>query len=371
MVDVTIKDYQDWLKNNKQVKVPKEGETLSAFDEQENRALYNQYLKEAELLRQRQDAEARLSEQKASALRDNYVASEKAEKKAEDLAKMQGITTGASQSDLIDLYAKGAAARAGIIQANDNAKNDVFSAYSQALTESKASTNSAIADISAKRVLAEEEKRDKEKTEAEANFEDYLQQYLDGVIDKNALDSYYNASEEYIRDSLKNAYKNVENQKADAELSAAITNYGNGVIGYDELMNAYERAGEHVDVSVKDYIELLGKEKNKEELISKYNSILGQYESGAISISSFAQKQLANNTSQEIKKNVSATIAQAIKNGDEDAIKAVYIAVVYGKAISKQRAIELIDSFEPASADESEIERVSNLKTKYIAMIKK
>ena len=39
MVDVTIKDYQDWLKNNKQVKVPKEGEALSAFDEQENRAL--------------------------------------------------------------------------------------------------------------------------------------------------------------------------------------------------------------------------------------------------------------------------------------------------------------------------------------------
>ncbi len=282
MVDVTIKDYQDWLKNNKQVKVPKEGETLSAFDEQENRALYAQYVNEANLLNQRKVQEKQLAEQKAAALRDNYVASEKAEKKAEDLAKMQGITTGASQSDLIDLYAKGAAARAGIIQANDNAKNDVFSAYSQALAESKASTNEAIAKIGALRA-------EKEKTETEANFEDYLQQYLDGVINKEALDSYYNDSEEYIRDSLKNAYNNIENQKADAELSAAITNYGNGVIGYDELMNAYERAGEHVDISVKDYIEGIQKQKDDADKITEFERALKQYQNGEIDFEELKQ----------------------------------------------------------------------------------
>ena len=48
-MSVTIKDYQDWLKNNKQAKVAKKGETLSSFDEQENRALQRLLVRRARL----------------------------------------------------------------------------------------------------------------------------------------------------------------------------------------------------------------------------------------------------------------------------------------------------------------------------------
>lgn len=241
MVDVTIKDYQDWLKNNKQVKVPKEGEALSAFDEQENRALYAQYVNEAELLRQRQDAEARLSEQKASALRDNYVQQAQAQKKAEDAVKMQGITTGASQSDLIDLYAKGAAARAGIIQANDNAKNDVFSAYRQALAESKASTNKTIAEIGVKRAEKEETDLANKKTDAKTKLQNMMSGYLSGVTSKDELDSFYNENSSYIDDEyLTSLYNKIDGTKANQDFEAALTNYGNGLLDIGALTKMYE-----------------------------------------------------------------------------------------------------------------------------------
>ena len=72
-MSVTIKDYQNWLneeKNKGKIKVAKEGETLSSFDELENKALYNQYVKEAELFNQRKEAEAQVKAQTESALRD-------------------------------------------------------------------------------------------------------------------------------------------------------------------------------------------------------------------------------------------------------------------------------------------------------------
>lgn len=191
MANVTIKDYQDWLKNNSKVKVPKEGEELSAYDEQANRSLYNQYVKQAELLNQKNEAEARVQAQKESALRDNYIAQAQAQKKAEDAVKMQGVATGVSESGLIDLYAQGAAARAGIINASDSAKNDIFSEYRRAIAESNAETNAALAEIDASRGIYEEEQKAKDNANAVNAFALALEKFNSGNSDFEELESAY------------------------------------------------------------------------------------------------------------------------------------------------------------------------------------
>lgn len=195
MANVTIKDYQDWLKNNSKVKVPKEGEELSVYDEQANRTLYNQYVKQAELLNQKNEAEARVQAQKESALRDNYIAQAQAQKKAEDAVKMQGVATGVSESGLIDLYAQGAAARAGIINASDSAKNDIFSEYRRAIAESNAETNAALAEIDA---LSSEEGKTSDNQNAVAQLTYALENYNNDTDDFKDLKATYEKYASYL-----------------------------------------------------------------------------------------------------------------------------------------------------------------------------
>ena len=284
-MQITIKDYEEWLKNDKKAKVAKKGESLSAFDEQENRALYNQYVNEANLYNQRIESERQLDEQKSSALRDHYVSSEKAEKKAEDIARMQGITTGASQSDLIDIYAKGAAARAAIINENNAQRNDLLSKYNQAIAESKTSTNAAIGDISVKRLEEESRLKEENKKQNKSDFASYLSQYLAGTINKATLDRYYKDLHGDLDESTKNTYFDIDNQRADAKLAAAIENYGNGVIDYDALLKAYEEAGEYVDTDVKGYLDSETRKRNEETKTKNQETFAGylnQYLAGTI-----------------------------------------------------------------------------------------
>ena len=221
MANVTIKDYQDWLKNNSKAKVPKKGEELSAYDEQANRTLYNQYVKQAELLNQKNEAEARVQVQKESALRDNYIAQAQAQKKAEDAVKMQGVATGVSESGLIDLYAQGAAARAGIINASDSAKNDIFSEYRRAIAESNAETNAALAEIDASR-----EETDK------ANAVNALAYALEN----------YNA-DKYDFEDLKAAYEKYGASLDEVENYDIVQDYQNALKDYDKATIDVNREG--------------------------------------------------------------------------------------------------------------------------------
>lgn len=221
MSNVTIKDYQDWLKNNSKAKVPKEGEELSAYDEQANRTLYNQYVKQAELLNQKNEAEARVQAQKESALRDNYIAQAQAQKKAEDAVKMQGVATGVSESGLIDLYAQGAAARAGIINASDSAKNDIFSEYRRAIAESNAETNAALAEIDANRGIYEEEQKAKDNANAVNAFAFELEKFNSDNSDfeelKNAYEKFGASLDEAENHDLISQYQNALKDNNDAE----------------------------------------------------------------------------------------------------------------------------------------------------------
>lgn len=151
MPSVGIKDYEQWLKNNNKVKVPKEGEKLSAYDELSNRSLYQEYVDGAQALQKKNEADALVDKQTASALRDNYVAQEQALKKANEAMLASGVQTGLSESSLIDLYARGAAARAGIISAADDEKRDILSKYRDAVATARSTANSSLAQIETER----------------------------------------------------------------------------------------------------------------------------------------------------------------------------------------------------------------------------
>ncbi len=324
---LTIKDYQDWLKNNKQAKVPKEGETLSAFDEQENRALYNQYLKEAELLRQRRDAEARLSEQKASALRDNYVQQAQAQKKAEDAVKMQGMASGVSESGLIDLYAQGAATRAGIIKANDSSKNDVFSAYRQALIDSKAQTNETIANIGVKRAEKEETDLANKKTQTKATFKNMLDGVLSGTNSKDELVNYYNQNSEYIDDEyLTSLYNNIDDIKADKDVKAALESYGK-TNDFDALKETIEGAGDYLNAEDRRAYETIARayekaetEKEKARVETELQNALTNYGNGLLTFEELTKKfdNYKTTAGDELNEELIALYNSAVSKHNED-----------------------------------------------------
>ena len=267
---MTIKDYQDWLKNNKKVKVPKDGEKLSTYDELENKALYDQYVREAELFNQKKDAEAELQAQKETALRDHYVSQEKSQKQAQDALSMQGITSGISESGLIDLYAQGAAARAKIISANDSAKNDVLADYRNKVAESKLETNKDIAEIDALRLAKREQDEELEKEEGLATYQQALEDYSSGLIDEKTYDSilekYRDNLTDYdiskaatVKDTVKAAY-------APYEVEEALNKFANDMIEFEELKKVYDSFGKYLT-------------SEDIELIDTYKQFLDEYES--------------------------------------------------------------------------------------------
>lgn len=229
MSNITIKDYQDWLEKNPQAKKAEDGKKLSTYDELENKALYQQYVKQAELLSQRQDAEAEVQAQKETALRDNYIAQAQAQKKAEDVMKMSGMTSGVSESGLIDLYAQGAAARAGIINSSNTAKNDIFSEYRQALAESNAETNAAIAEIDAQREAVEESEAETKNQAAAEQFLNMLNSYVqdEGVYKTEDIEAEYKKVAEYLeeneRTDIIKLYESAINDEAETEAESSFT----------------------------------------------------------------------------------------------------------------------------------------------------
>ena len=151
MPSVGIKDYEQWLKNNKMSGASGTGSsgtsTPTAYDELKNRSLYQQYVDEAAARNTMRDQEALVDKQTASALRDNYVAHEQAKRQANEAMLASGVQTGLSESSLIDLYARGAAARADIISAADDEKRDILSKYRDAVATARSTANSSLAQI--------------------------------------------------------------------------------------------------------------------------------------------------------------------------------------------------------------------------------
>ena len=209
---MAIMSSEEWLKTAKNAKKAEEGEKLSSYDELENRALYDQYVKEASALQAKNEAEAKLRSQTETALRDNYIAQAQAQKKAEEAIKMSGMTSGLSESSLVDLYAKGAAARASILNANNDTKNEILSKYQDAIASAKSTANGSLAEIETKRDAYE-------KQNAIDQFNAALTGFEDGKIDF---------------EDLKAAHTKFGGQLDETENYDLIQKYQNYAKGYDK-----------------------------------------------------------------------------------------------------------------------------------------
>ena len=244
-MSVTIKDYQDWLKNNKSVKVAKEGEKLSTFDEQENRALYEQYVKEAQLYNDKQAKDSQIDLNEQDALRDNYIAQAQAQKGANEAMRAARMTTGLSESSLVDLYSQGAQARANIIKESDAKKADLLSLYKQDVAAAKINTNSKIAEIDALRQQDEEaktlEETEKNKLYASSHLADLLTRYDNEEIEFEELQSAYETLGAHLDEvenyDVINAYKK---HAADAKFAEEAKNTPLKGDGYDINVHSAE-----------------------------------------------------------------------------------------------------------------------------------
>ena len=258
-MSVTIKDYQDWLKNNKSVKVAKEGEKLSTFDEQKNRALYEQYVKEAQLYNDKQAKETQLDQDKQEALRDNYIAQAQAQKGANDAVKAARMTTGLSESSLVDLYSQGAQARANIIKESDAKKAELLSLYKQGVADAKINANSKVAEIEASR-----------SGDATLVYNQAIEDYYNGMIDESTLDGivekYKNDLSEYDFNKFSSTKKAVKTANAPYEVAEAIENFKNDMIDFEELQRIYDSYSSYLS-------------SNDKELIDIYKQFLTEYES--------------------------------------------------------------------------------------------
>ena len=275
---MAIMSSEEWMKTAKNIKKPKEGEELSAYDKLENRTLYDQYVKEASALQAKNEAESALQKQTETALRDNYIAQAQAQKKAEEAIKMSGMTSGLSESSLVDLYAKGAAARASIMNANSDTKNEILSKYQDALASARSTANSSLAQI--------ETERD---TYAKANDIDQF---------ANALSIYENDGD---FENLKAAYDKFGGQLDKTENYDLIQKYENYKKDYDKAT---------IDVTSEDFD------------VSEFGSFFGMGREDS------AQHDYLE---QIVKDTIEAT------KGNEDKIKVgQYIVPNYGKHLDKR-----------------------------------
>lgn len=272
MPSVKIKDYEEWLKNNKMSGTSGTGSsgtsTPTAYDELENRSLYQQYVDEAAARNTMRDQEALVDKQTASALRDNYVAQEQAKRKANEAMLASGVQTGLSESSLIDLYARGAQARADIISAADDEKRDILSKYRDAVATARSTANSSLAQI----------------------------------------------------ETGKDAY---EKQNAVDQFNAALTSYEGDEIDFEDLEAAYEKFGGQLD------------ETENYDVLNKYKQFAEKYDTATVNVLSDNFKMTDFGTYNGIRNSDSKQsnyLEQVVEDAKNGKIKeGQYIIPNYGK----------------------------------------
>ena len=119
-----------------------------SLENQHNRVLYDQYVREAELGNQKKVALETNAASKSQSLRDNAVLTEKAKRYLEQKAVLEGnANSGIAQSNLIDLYSQSAQNRANIGASYDQKESDLLLEYDKAINESKTNTNKSLFEI--------------------------------------------------------------------------------------------------------------------------------------------------------------------------------------------------------------------------------
>lgn len=246
--------YDEWLEDDKhKSKVKKTGAngSITAYDEKENRAMYDAYVAEVNAQNAYKTAQGTLDANKAYALdanasaradtmRENAILEARAKEYAERRAKMNGTSSaGVSQTAMVDLMSQMAGARANAQASYDNQEKTIIQDYQDAIYEAQRARDNAImtaqsnanaiaADAGVQRAQENETIRQGKVTDVE----NALANYGEGNITLEELTKIYNANKDVlgendaaIIDEYKNLINEKTNEKSEYERFLSNTNY--------------------------------------------------------------------------------------------------------------------------------------------------
>ncbi|MBQ4585115.1 MAG: hypothetical protein IJA82_02775 [Clostridia bacterium] len=206
---LTIQDYESFVKNSEKTKKAKGNKSLSSLENQHNRVLYDQYVREAELGNQKKVALETNAASKSQSLRDNAVLTEKAKRYLEQKAVLEGnANSGIAQSNLIDLYSQSAQNRANIGASYDQKESDLLLEYDKAINESKTSANQSLLELE----QAEAQQKELDRQEYAALLSQKLTEYENKVASGDIVDADQGLQDTYDK------YKDYLDAEKDYEL---------------------------------------------------------------------------------------------------------------------------------------------------------
>ena len=219
---LTIQDYETFVTNSEKTKKAKGNKSLSSLENQHNRVLYDQYVREAELGNQKKVALEKNAASKSQSLRDNAVLTEKAKRYLEQKAVLEGnANSGIAQSNLIDLYSQSAQNRANIGASYDQKESDLLLEYDKAINESNTSANQSLMELE----QAEAQQKELDRQESAALLSQKLTEYENKVASGDIVDADQGLQDTFDR------YKDYLDAEKDYEL---IDKYTSVPIGYKQ-----------------------------------------------------------------------------------------------------------------------------------------
>ena len=193
-----LMDYEAYLKSDKNARVSQNGKALSNSDEKYNRTLYDKYIKQATLEGQKQAALTQNEDARKNALREQAVLSEKAKKYlGQQLALSGQAKTGASESSMLDLYARQANARNEINQSYEGKESDIMLEYDRQLNQVDADTNARLMEIEAD---ADSQKQT-DRVEGASTLTQNLEAYKNNQMSFESFVDAYRKNKESLDDS--------------------------------------------------------------------------------------------------------------------------------------------------------------------------
>lgn len=148
--------YDDW-KNQNKGKLKMTNGVESALDVEENQAMYKLYQQEIQASNAKNEALADIEKNRAQALRENAVLTERAKEYAAKNAALRGVSnSGISQTSMIDLMSQMAGVRADTQAQYDNQKQSVLQEYMNAINQAKSAASDTVGNVAIQKAAKRE-----------------------------------------------------------------------------------------------------------------------------------------------------------------------------------------------------------------------
>lgn len=197
-----VLDYKTFLEQSKETK---KGDNLTSYDKRKNQEYYKRYLKEQAATDTYKTQLDELDKNKNTALRDSAIATERARRYLETVAKQNGMSgSGYSQGKIVDLYSEDASRRAGIYNTHSIQSNSALEAYKKAIAEASATAEQGISEIDSEQEQYNEQKSMNDRAEVLAQLDSNQALYESGAIDFDTYSKYY-TSNKHLLDSAKDS----------------------------------------------------------------------------------------------------------------------------------------------------------------------